>query len=379
VASLSEFSPEGIFLPGSASGTSSRIGVLVLHGFLGSPLSVAPWAQGINSAGFTVSVPCLPGHGTNWRDLERTEWNDWYASAESAFLELKKTCDRVFIAGFSMGGALTLRLAQIRGSEIEGIILLNPSIGDDRKIFSLIPVLKRFLPTVKNGPSDCAKPGAPIHIYPRTPLKALDSLRQLWKRVVPDLYLVDIALMIAYSENDHTVNPKWSQVILDNVCSPTVRELIFERSFHNVSHDYDSVELNEETVTFIHDVLSGELEAMGEVDETDLINAEFESIVSSLNLDQSTGSTFLDELDQRDDQHFVAPNPKIEPTDSLGKWAIAGALAGPIYLLLEYTTGFDLFGLGPWPGLAAFIAGIGTSIYKMSGREDDEFDDGAIV
>jgi arginine repressor len=36
---------------------------------------------------------------------------------------------------------------------------------------------------------------------------------------------------------------------------------------------------------------------IGEDDEMDLINAEFESMVSGLSLDQSSPSTYLDELD----------------------------------------------------------------------------------
>lgn len=43
-------------------------------------------------------------------------------------------------------------------------------------------------------------------------------------------------------------------------------------------------------------------------DEQDLINAEFESLVSGLNLDQSSPSTYLDELDAiEESESFKAP------------------------------------------------------------------------
>jgi carboxylesterase len=369
-----------LFLPGSGAGTGRGIGILMLHGFLGSPASIAPWAHGLQQSGFTVSAPCMSGHEQSWQHLATTEWSDWYASAESAFLELRKSCDRIFVAGFSMGGAIALRLAEIRGSEIEGVILLNPSVGDDRKIFSFLPILKYLIPSVRNGPTDVAKPGAPAHIFPRTPLRALDSLRQLWKRVRADLYLVDLPLMIAYSEDDHTVDPYWSRYVLDNVYSPTVRELIFERSFHNVALDYDAPELIDETVAFIHDVLSGDLELMGEEDETELINAEFESIVSGLSLDQSSPTSFLNELDRPQADDFVPPNPPIAPTDDLGKFAVGALLGGTLYLTAYGVIGFDLFGFGPWPGVLSFITGVLITIYKFA-RPDEEldgFDDGAV-
>ena len=44
-------------------------------------------------------------------------------------------------------------------------------------------------------------------------------------------------------------------------------------------------------------------------DEEELIRSEFESIISGLNLDQSSPSTYLDDLDRIDDEGFVPPNP----------------------------------------------------------------------
>jgi hypothetical protein len=45
-------------------------------------------------------------------------------------------------------------------------------------------------------------------------------------------------------------------------------------------------------------------------DEEELIRSEFESIVSGLSLDESSTSTYLDELDQVDrNDRFIAPNP----------------------------------------------------------------------
>ena len=45
-------------------------------------------------------------------------------------------------------------------------------------------------------------------------------------------------------------------------------------------------------------------------DEEDLIRSEFDSIVSGLSLDESTPSTYLDDLDRIDQSEgFVPPNP----------------------------------------------------------------------
>lgn len=46
-----------------------------------------------------------------------------------------------------------------------------------------------------------------------------------------------------------------------------------------------------------------------EFDEEELIRSEFESMVAGLSLDESTPTTYLDELDRIDEERFVQPNP----------------------------------------------------------------------
>jgi len=359
---------------------AGKTGLLMIHGFRGSPASVKPWAIAMHEKGLTVSVPLLAGHGTHWSDLNKVDWQDWYDVVEKEFLELKKSCDQVFVAGFSMGGALALRLSQIRGSELAGAILLNASIYDERKRFKLVPALSLFLPSIPGGPGDVAKPGSSAHGYDRIPLRALNQVRKLWEVVERDLYLVDLPLMVAYSLNDHVVHPVCSETIIDNVYSTDIREVVFEKSFHNVALDYDAELLNEETMDFVLDVISGELsrgESIFESDERELIDAEFESMVSGLSLDQSAPTTYLDELDARpyDPEGFIQPNPKLPAADQTSRFALLGIVGGGSYLLFVMSTGIDLFGMGPWPGVLGFIGGIATYIWK-SARPEDDFGDG---
>ena len=194
-----------------------------------------------------------------------------------------------------------------------------------------------------------------------------------------DLYLVDRPILIGYSINDHVVSPNCSHTIIDNVSSPSIREIIFERSFHNVSLDYEVEDLIAESVEYIQDVLTGEFESANESDENQLIDAEFESIVSQLSLDESHPTTYLDELDARGEEHFEHPDPKLPPVDQSARIALVCLIGGPAYLLLEYTTGFTFFGTGPWPGVLLFIGGVALSIMRLARSEGDEFDDGAAV
>src|SRR5579875_2112888 len=80
-----------------------RVGVVVSHGFTGTPASMRPWAEHLAAAGYTVRLPLLPGHGATWRETNQTRWPQWYATVEAAFQELRERCETVFAVGLSMG------------------------------------------------------------------------------------------------------------------------------------------------------------------------------------------------------------------------------------------------------------------------------------
>jgi len=360
---------QAFYLPGGP------VAILMIHGFNGSPASIRPWAQGLADFGFSVSAPCLPGHGTTWEEMNNTTWQQWYAEVEREFNKLKQMHERVFVAGFSMGGALSLRLASIRGSEMEGLILVNPAIQDTRLRVKLVPLLKYLIGSLKGSRSDVAAPNPPRHSYLRTPLKAFDSLRKLWDLVRQDLYLVDLPLMIGYSINDHVVDPYNSEVIIDNVSSVDIREVVFERSFHNVALDYDLDILIQESSAFINDVLSGEVNR----GDSGSFDAQFESIVSGLSLDESSPTTFLDELEQIDAiEKYPGDNKDLPQLSSIQRAALLGVIGGPIYIIAVQILGLDFLGFGPWPGGFALIAGIFAFFYQIKPDSDDNGDGSAI-
>src|SRR6476646_5499568 len=109
------------------------VGAVLCHGLTGMPGSLRAWGEQLAGAGLTVRVPRLPGHGTRWQDANRTTWQDWYAELERAFDEVRSRCERVFVMGLSMGGTLALRLAQQRGDDVAGVVVVNPSLFTTRK------------------------------------------------------------------------------------------------------------------------------------------------------------------------------------------------------------------------------------------------------
>ena len=346
-----------------------EIAVLMVHGFTGSPASVRPWAEGLHSHGFTVKVPRLPGHGTSWEEMNQTKWQDWFEEVERSFLELKKRHRRIFIAGFSMGGALSIRLVAKRSREIEGLILVNPSVGDDRSFMKAVPFLKFLIPSIKGRGTDVAKENPPRHSYGRTPLKALHSLQKLWRLVQSDLERIDTPLMIGYSINDHVVHPRNSEVVIESVASIDIREVIFERSFHNVALDHDLDILVDESKTFIHDVLSGNLIR---TDDSQLIDLEFDSIISGLSLDESAPTSYLDELDSIElTERYEGDNRPLPALTPIQRGALIGVTLGPAYIFLNRLASFDPLGLGIWPGAIALLAGVSAFFWQMKPDSDE--------
>lgn len=236
-----------------------KVSILMIHGFTGSVASIAPWVKTMAAFGFSVSAPLLPGHGTTWRDLNETKWVQWFECVEKEFKFLREKSDQVFVAGFSMGGSLALRLAQIYGKDVAGLILINPSIEDRRFIQKFVPILKFFMArskgsSRKNG-TDVAAPNPPKHSHGVIPLRALASLQKLWKLVQENLYLINQPILIGISPQDHVVNPNSKITLMNHINSSKITEVEFENSFHNVALDFDLEKLCVETRNFISENL----------------------------------------------------------------------------------------------------------------------------
>jgi carboxylesterase len=235
------FSPDG----------SPDVGVLLCHGFTGSPQSVRPWAEHLAGEGFTVRLPLLPGHGTSWQDCNRTGWPDWYGAVDAAFTELKQRCAQVFVAGLSMGGTLALAVAEHHGSAVSGLVLVNPSVLTLRKDARLAALLAPLVPAFPPIASDIAKPGSTELAYDRTPARAFVSLRKLWRHVLGDLYKISQPVLLFHSAEDHVVEPVNSQVVLDGITSTDVTEVVLTDSYHVATLDYDAPTIFEGSTAFV--------------------------------------------------------------------------------------------------------------------------------
>ena len=122
-----------------------KVGVLLIHGLCGTPAEMRFVAMGLGRAGYTVHCPQLAGHGGTRQDIVKTNWQDWYRSAEAALDEIRKDCDTVIVGGLCLGSIIGLHLAARHPDKVQGIALFSPTLWINgwampwyTKLFSLV-------------------------------------------------------------------------------------------------------------------------------------------------------------------------------------------------------------------------------------------------
>ena len=158
------------------SGENARIGVLLIHGFTGSPDSTVPWAKHLSELGYRVNAIRLPGHGTTWQDANTKRLSDLRKAAADAFEEMLAQCDKVFVFAQSFGATLALQLAGERPEAVAGLALVNPWVRADgvaswqkhlAPFQRFLPYLTKSLPGVASDIADPASSGAGLRPDPR--------------------------------------------------------------------------------------------------------------------------------------------------------------------------------------------------------------------
>jgi carboxylesterase len=245
-------------LPGAEpfSAAGGPHGALVLHGFTGCPQSMRGLAQAFADAGFAVELPRLPGHGTSLEDMLTTGWEDWSGTAEASYQDLAGRCDKVVVAGLSMGGMLTVWLAS-RHPEIAGIVAINAVV--DPPAPSFIEMMRGILesgtaimPAVGD---DIADPDSTELAYDGMPIAPLLTMVDAEQELFENLGNIACPVLIMTSPQDHVVPPGSSDVLAERVSGP-VERVTLARSYHVATLDYDKDEIEARAVDFAVKVTS---------------------------------------------------------------------------------------------------------------------------
>ncbi|CAN2199733.1 COG1647 Esterase/lipase [Candidatus Nanopelagicaceae bacterium] len=232
-------------------GANAKIGVLLVHGFTGSPASMRPWAEYLNAHGYTVNVPLLPGHGTKVEDLNLVKWQEWPAKVESELQSLLASCEKVFLIGFSMGGTTSLNIAARYSQQLAGLILVNPMIHIRFVPAQLAWLLSRFQKFRSAIGDDLKRPGVTEAGYDANAIVGVYELLKMCSVTRKQLADVTLPVQLFHSTEDHTLPVSNTEIILREISSREKSRIELVNSYHVAPLDYDAGIIFENSKIFI--------------------------------------------------------------------------------------------------------------------------------
>ncbi|MGR8981742.1 MAG: alpha/beta fold hydrolase [Gammaproteobacteria bacterium] len=199
-------------------------GVLLIHGLLASPAELRGYGRYLADQGYTVLGIRLKGHGTSPYALRDVSFEQWFESVRTGFDILKVYCPRLFVIGFSTGGALALKLAAQKPAEIIGMVVISVPVKFVNPAFMLVPLLHNANELVRWVSSfEGVKPfleNPPEHPginYFNTPVRALYELRRLIQELETLLPLVETPTQVLYADQDPIVSPESAETVFEKL------------------------------------------------------------------------------------------------------------------------------------------------------------------
>lgn len=155
---------------------------ILVHGFPGTPAEVREWASAIHQEGWTVKAILLPGFGAELPSMYQQRVNGWVDKIGNEVAFYKSQGRLVLLAGFSMGGGLSIIAAE--KSQPQALLLLAPFwIPENGWIRLLAGTVRLFLPQV---------------LYPfKSVPRLLDQMKEEARRAASDVNLDDPLLRSA--------------------------------------------------------------------------------------------------------------------------------------------------------------------------------------
>ncbi|WP_087971993.1 alpha/beta hydrolase [Oceanobacillus rekensis] len=226
-------------------------GVLISHGFMGSPQSMRYIGQKLANYGYSVLAPRLEGHGTHYFDLENCNHQQWFESLERGYQELKQHCTTIFVMGQSMGGTLALWLAE-KYQDMEGVILINPALTIPTYENLKGEIGPRFL---DEGMPDIKAKDVHETTYSKVPIRAIHELQALMEETPQRLHAINSPILCLKSKVDHVVPPENTDYIIENIRSEEKQSVVLKNSYHVASMDNDK----DQIVKSCHDFVQSQV------------------------------------------------------------------------------------------------------------------------
>jgi carboxylesterase len=225
----------------------NKTGFLLVHGFTATTTEVKPLAEHLKQEGYTVSAPLLPGHDTHPDDLNKVHWQDWYQTVRQAYLDLRETCDQIWLGGESMGALLCLPTA-VEFPEVAGLLLFAPALELKIKGSKTAYLMQHFIKYLDKGPSKDDQQWKGYNVFP---LKGFVQLMRLQKHVRKQLSKVTQPTLVFISKADKRVSIKTGETILNTISSQKKQLIVLEDASHTMLLDHDNQQIIDQAIAFV--------------------------------------------------------------------------------------------------------------------------------
>jgi carboxylesterase len=235
--------------------TGEGTGIVLVHGFTGTPFEVRFLGEHLAREGFSVRAPLLPGHGATVEALDRTTWRDWADAVERAVDAMRGRCARVAVIGQSLGGLLALHLGSRRGDLAAIGTLATPlwlpwlsarvAASTQRGLLRGVRAIPKF------GGSDVRdrRTRAENPCGDAIPTRALGHLLAFMRVVDDALPLVAAPVLVLHGARDHTAPVACAARIAARARARRVR--ILPRSYHLIAADVERDVVAAEVTSFV--------------------------------------------------------------------------------------------------------------------------------
>lgn len=230
----------------------ARAACLLVHGFVGSRKDFADLGERLAADGYYVRMMRLPGHGTTPREFAALGPEDLLAAARAELKNLESRFDRVYLIGFSMGGAISTELAAEEGNGLAGVVLLSPYYRVTYHWYYVLPPMlwnRMFSPVVSYVIKtdrfvrvNLRESVSHIFSYRAIPTRGALTLEALGReaRDPSTLRAVRAPLLLLQAEGDEAASPEAGREAFAQLGS-TVKSIHMygTRSNHHLLWDYD--------------------------------------------------------------------------------------------------------------------------------------------
>jgi carboxylesterase len=223
----------------------NRTGVLLFHGYRATTTEVRLLANALRPRGYTIQAPLLSGHGTTPQEFAKTPYTQWLADAEQAYTSLASRCDRVYVAGESMGALLALHLAYTH-PEIPAVICYSPAIIVKKIWASLVfQYFMKYLPEGNN------RDELPWKGYLVNPTRAIVQLYRIQRYINGKLSSISAPVCIFIGKKDKRIALNSGRFIIDHLNASDAEIHYYQNSPHCMILADDLPDIAKKTVRFI--------------------------------------------------------------------------------------------------------------------------------